>query len=53
MLLVIGRAGHAGNDAEDRAETVVHAVNRVRHPTAAASVPALAFQDLVEQTLRA
>ena len=53
MLLVVGRAGDAGDDAEDRAEAVVHAVNCVRHPAAAAAVPAFAFQDRVEQTFRA
>ena len=53
MLLIIGRAGDAGDDAEDRAEAVVHAVNRVRHPAAAAAMPAFAFQNGVEQTFRA
>ena len=53
MLLVIGRPGDAGDDAEDRAESIVHPVDGVRHPAAAASVPAFAFQDRVEETLRA
>ncbi len=53
MLLVIGRAGYAGDDAEDRAKAVIDSVNRVRHPAAAAAVPAFAFQNGVEQTFRA
>jgi hypothetical protein len=53
MLLVIGRPGDARDNAEDRAESIVHPVYRVRHPTATASVPALAFQDRVEESLGA
>ena len=53
MLLIIGRSGHTGDDAEDRAESVVHAVNGVRHPAPAATMPALALQDRVEHTLHA
>ena len=52
MLLVVRRARDARNDAEDGAQSVVHAVNRVGDPTAAAPVPALAFQDGVENTAR-
>ena len=53
VLLVIGRAGHAGDDAEDCAQAVVHPVNCVRHPAAAAAMPAFAFQNRIEQALRA
>ena len=53
MLRVVRGPGHAGNNSEDRAEAIVHTVNRVRHPTAAASMPAFAFQNCVEGTLGA
>ncbi len=42
-------AGHARDDAEHRAEAVVHAVDRVADPAGAAHVPALAAQDGVER----
>ena len=49
MLLVVRRARHAGNNSEDGAESIVHAVDCVGHPTAAAAVPAFAFQNGVER----
>src|SRR5215471_644628 len=49
MLLVVRRAGDAGNNSEHRAESVVYAVNRVCDPTAAAPVPAFAFENCVER----
>src|ERR1700686_1388877 len=52
MLLIVRGTRDAGDDAKDGAESVVHTVNRVGHPTAAASVPAFAFQDGVENTAR-
>src|SRR5437016_2774200 len=50
MLLIVGRAGDAGNNSKDRAKSVVHAINSVCHPTAAAAMPALAFQNCVEDS---
>src|SRR4029453_12537117 len=45
-------AGHAGDDAEDRPEAVVDAVDRVADPAGAADVPALAAQDRLEGRAR-
>jgi hypothetical protein len=45
-------AGHAGDDAEDRAEAVVDAVDRVADPAGAADVPALAAQNRLERRAR-
>ena len=52
MLLVVGRSRYAGDNAEDRAESVVHPINRIGHPTAAPSVPPFAFQNGIEQSAR-
>src|SRR5205809_3499357 len=48
MLLVIRRPGYAGNDSENRAESIVCAVYRVGNPTAAAPMPAFTFEDFVQ-----
>ncbi len=52
MLLIVRRPGHAGHNSKNGAEPVVHAINRIRHPTAAAAVPAFAFKNRVEQGAR-
>ena len=52
MLLVVRCAGNAGNNAEDGAETVVHAVNCISDPAAAAAMPAFPFQDGIERGAR-
>src|SRR5437667_638218 len=48
MLLIVRRTGDAGDNSEYGAETIVHSINCVGHPTAAAPVPAFAFQNGVE-----
>src|SRR5262249_52087434 len=53
MLLIVRRAGDAGNDSEHRAESIVYAINRIRNPTAAATMPAFAFENCVERRARA
>ncbi len=50
MFLNIGRASHARNDSEDRAQSIVCTVNRIGHPTPAAAVPALTFQDSIKRS---
>src|SRR5437879_7526463 len=52
MLLVIRGASDAGNNSKHRTESVVHTVNRVRHPTTAAAVPAFTFENRVEHRAR-
>src|SRR6266446_400667 len=52
MLLIVGRSGDAGNNSKHGAESVVHAINCVRHPTATAPMPAFAFQNGVEHRAR-
>src|SRR3954471_12587985 len=52
MLLIVRRAGYTRDDAEHGAESVVHAVNRVRNPAAASAVPAFALQNGVERSAR-
>ena len=47
-----GISGHARDDAEDRAEAVVHAVDRVADPAGAANVPAFAAQNGLERRSR-
>jgi hypothetical protein len=51
MLLIVGCARDAGNNSEDGTEPIVHAVDCVGNPTAAASVPAFTFQNGVERGL--
>src|SRR6202022_3892386 len=41
------------NNSEHGAQSVVHTVNCIRHPAAAASVPAFALQDCVQHRARA
>ena len=53
MLLIVRGAGDAGNNSKHRAESIVCAVDRIGHPTAAATMPAFALQDLVERGARA
>ncbi len=51
-LAAAGIASHAGDDAEDGAEPVVDAVDRVADPSGAAHVPALAAENGVERGSR-
>src|SRR4051812_24636486 len=53
MLLIIRRPRYARDDAEDGAQSVIHAVDRIGNPTAAAAMPAFAFEDRVEERARA
>src|SRR5207249_4395883 len=53
MLLIICGAGDARNDSKHCAKPIVCAVDRVGYPTAAASVPAFALQDLIQRGPRA
>src|SRR5579885_2129162 len=48
-----GRARHAADNAEDRAQAIVRAIDRIAQPAAAAFVPALAAQHHIEHALRA
>src|SRR5438128_12585550 len=52
MLLIVGGASDAGNNSEHSAESIVHAVDCVRHPTSTATVPAFALQNRVEYGAR-
>src|SRR5256714_15423714 len=52
MLLIVSRAGDTGDNSEDCAESVVHAINRVRDPTAATPVPAFALKNRIERAAR-
>ena len=53
MLLVVCCARDAGNNSEHGAQSIVDAVNRIRHPTSTPAMPAFAFQDRVEHSARA
>src|SRR5437868_14765243 len=53
MLLVVGSAGHARNNSKYGAQAVVCAIDRVGHPAAAASVPALTLENFVQSSARA
>src|SRR2546429_6671023 len=52
MLLVVCCARDAGNNSEHGAQSIVDAVNRIRHPTSTPAMPAFAFQDRVEHSAR-
>src|SRR6266566_716099 len=52
MLLVIRRPGYAGNDSENRAESIVCAVDRIGHPTASSPVPTFALKDFFQRGAR-
>src|SRR5438105_12586051 len=51
MLLIARRARNTRDDSKDCAESVVDAVDCIRHPAATASVPAFAFQNCIEKRL--
>src|SRR5947199_10754838 len=53
MLLIICRSGYARNNSKYRAQPIIRAVDRIRHPTAASPMPAFALQDFVECGTRA
>src|SRR5437660_11605647 len=53
MLLVVCCARDAGNNSEHGAQSIVDAVNRIRHPTSTPAMPAFAFQDRLEHSARA
>ena len=53
MLLIVRRTRDAGDNSEYGAESIVHSINCVRHPTATAPMPAFAFQNGVEHRARA
>src|SRR5258708_12254846 len=44
---------HAADNAEDRSQAIIRAVNRVSQPAAAAFVPTFAAQHHIEHALRA
>src|SRR5690242_7965826 len=48
MLLIVCSACDTRHNSEHRAESIIYAVNRVRHPTAAAPMPSFTFEDRVE-----
>jgi hypothetical protein len=52
MLLIVRRAGNAGNDSKNCTKPIVRAVNCVGHPTAATSVPPFALEDLIQRSAR-
>src|SRR5438067_12354195 len=52
MLLIIRGAGDAGNNSKHCAKPIISAVNRVGHPTAAASVPTFTLEDLIQRSAR-
>src|SRR2546430_10386272 len=52
MLLVVCCTRDAGNNSEHGAQSIVDAVNRIRHPTSTPAMPAFAFQDRVEHSAR-
>src|SRR5437588_4835592 len=53
MLLIIGRASHARNNSEYRAQPIVRAIDCVRHPTASSPMPAFALENFVPSRARA
>src|SRR4029450_8649253 len=53
VLLIVRRASHARNNSEYCAQSIVCAVDRIRHPTATAPMPAFALQDFVQRGARA
>ncbi|KAG0506459.1 MAG: hypothetical protein Udaeo_01520 [Candidatus Udaeobacter sp.] len=52
MLLIICGAGDARNNSKHCAKPIICAVDRVGYPTATASVPALALEDLIQRSAR-
>src|ERR1043166_910 len=52
MLLIVRGSGDAGNDPENSAQPVVHPINRICDPAASTTVPALPFQDGIEEAAR-
>src|SRR3984893_12022442 len=52
MLLIVCCARDAGNNSENGAQSIVDAINRIRHPTSTPAMPAFAFQDRVEHSAR-
>src|SRR5438874_10988294 len=53
MLLIVRRTRDAGDNSEYGAESILHAIKCVPHPTATAPMPAFAFQNGVEHRARA
>jgi hypothetical protein len=43
VLLIVRGACDPGDDSENRSQSIIHAINCIRDPTAAASVPSFAF----------